>query len=209
MKHLILSAACCAVLAGPVAAANFSFTGTLSEDDEVQFFDFAITTTSTVSFQSFQYGGGTQADGNVVSAGGFDSILSVFNVDTGELIDSNDDGDPALVDPTTFNAFDTFLELTLGVGNYTVAMSQFDNFANGDLGDGFERDDEGNFTEQYGCSNAMFCDVDGNNRTNEWAFDILGVDEATVIPNAVPLPAGLPLLLAGLAGFGLMARRKS
>jgi hypothetical protein len=32
--------------------------------------------------------------------------------------------------------------------------------------------------------------------------------EPAAVPNVIPLPAALPLLLAGLGGFGLMARRK-
>ena len=35
------------------------------------------------------------------------------------------------------------------------------------------------------------------------------VTSSTALATPIPLPAGLPLLLAGLGGFGLLARRKS
>ena len=42
------------------------------------------------------------------------------------------------------------------------------------------------------------------NRTNAWAFDILNVDTATV----VPLPATVWFLATGLTGLVLRSRRR-
>ncbi len=56
----------------PVQAADFSFRGNFSTDDEVHLFNFSVGATSTVTLKTLSYAGGTQADGTVISAGGFD-----------------------------------------------------------------------------------------------------------------------------------------
>jgi len=199
---------------GPAWALNFSFTGTFSQDDEVQLFDFSVGTFSTVTLKTLSYAGGTQADGNMVSAGGFDPILALFD-STGGLIDENDDGSPPDVgtDPGTGQAYDTFLQLGLNPGDYTVAISQYDNFAIGpNLSNGFDRVGSGNFTGAgFSCSNGAFCDVEGENRTNGWAFDILNVEGASLpggSPDPVPEPSALFLLGTGLAGLVVLRGRK-
>lgn len=127
----------------------------------------------------------------------------------GDLIGENDDGSAPDVgnDPTTGTTYDTFLQLTLASGDYIVAISQFDNFFNGDVGDnisqGFIREGQPNFTATYGCSAGQFCDFTGDSRTNEWAFDILDVDDAAAVPEP------LTMLGAGTAlGFGTFFKRK-
>lgn len=198
--------------AAPASAANFSFTGTIAQDDTVQFFNFSVGAASTVTLLTYSYAGGVQADGNVVAQGGFDPILSLFDASTGLLINSNDDGLSSQVgtDIITGFTFDTFLQSALGIGTYTVAVSQFDNFAIGPfLINGFLQTGSPNFTASFGCSNGQFCDVGGFNRTNSWAFDVLNVNSAVVVPpSVIPIPAALPLFLTGLAGLGFIARRK-
>jgi hypothetical protein len=195
-----------------LAASDFSFTGTFNQDDDVQLFNFTVAAASNVTLLTQSYAGGTQADGNVVSAGGFDPILAVFD-STGLLIGSNDDGSfPDVgIDPVTGVEFDTFLQLALGIGDYTVAVSQFNNFANGpNLSDGFLQTGNGSFTAGSGCSNGQFCDVTGDNRTNAWAFDILNVEDATIPPNGdLPEPSTMLLFGSGLAGFAAWRYRKS
>jgi hypothetical protein len=195
---------------GVASAADFSFTGSFDADDDVQYFDFVVGSTSDVQLMSLSYAGGVNSAGQTISAGGFDPILTLFNKDTGAFIADNDDGNVPDVneDVASGNTFDTFLEVTLNAGNYTVAISQFDNRRVGLLFEGFLETDA-NFTSADGCSNGQFCDVDGNNRTPDWAFDIRNVNSATT-PNTsvVPLPASGAMLLAGLGvAFGLRRRK--
>lgn len=195
-----------------VHAANFSFTGTFQNDNDVQLFNFSVGATSLVTLVSYSYAGGVMADGTVIGAGGFDPILALFNADTGAFIDDNDDGSSPDVgiDPVTGSEYDTFFQSSLGVGNYTVAVTQYDNFRNGNLGDGFTYDGAGNenFTVALtGCSATIFCDVNSDARTGNWAFDVLNVDTATA--PAVPLPAGFPLLLGALGGLAYLRRSKN
>lgn len=211
------------------AVTNFSFAGTFSADDDVQLFDFRVENSSMITLRSFGYAGGTQADGNVVLAGGFDPILALFD-STGLLITTNDDDesglDPATgliadeslfvvaKDPVSGFFWDTYLQSTVAAGDYIVAVMQFDNKVLGTtLADGFTYTDSPNFTDtlgfgnQVGCSNDQFCDAAHNNRTNEWAFDVLDVDTASQV--VVPVPAAIWLFGSGLIGLIGLARRKA
>jgi hypothetical protein len=71
---------------------NFSFTGTFGADDDVQLFSFTTDGSSTVTLRSYSYAGGTQADGNVMSHGGFDPGMTLFDA-TGLRIGKDDDND--------------------------------------------------------------------------------------------------------------------
>lgn len=187
---------------------DFSFTGSFVGDADVQLFNFTVGALSTVTLRSYSYAGGTMADGTVISAGGFDPILALWD-SAGNLVNQWDDGPDAVPsDPVTGSQYDTNLTISsLAAGNYTASIAQYDNFAAGtNLSSGFVRSSS-TFTSTYGCSNGQFCDVNGDNRTSFWAFDVLGVESASA-PSAVPLPAGLPLMLSGLFALAFLARRK-
>ena len=206
------------VLFSTANAANFSFSGLFSADDDVRLFSFSIADSSTVTLRTYGYGGGAQADGNVVPAGGFDPALTLFD-SAGLMIDFDDDGAASLdtVDPETGLALDALLELGLGAGVYTLALTQIPNVANGRvLTDGFLFTGYPDITSTYNgnpaCSNGQFCAefsaIGDNdpliNRTGAWAIDILGVTSASV----VPIPAAVWLFGSGLLGLTVLARRQ-
>ncbi len=205
-----------ALWAGSASAADFSFTGTFTEDDDIALFAFTVGSPSTVTLQSLSYAGGTNAAGQTIAAGGFDPILALFD-SAGNLIDQDDDGS-SVVDPETGRSWDVFLQELLQPGSYTVAVTQYDNFANATLGAGFDRQGQGNFTVNFGCPEAQpaFNDVSGGTgcgRTANWAFDILGVQTA-VIPGTpgggggvVPEPSTWAMMLIGFALTGCALRR--
>lgn len=166
---------------GSVAsAADLSFRGTFTQDNDVHLFDFSVVTESTVTIRTYSYGGGTQADGTVIAAGGFDTSLSLFD-STGRYIAVNDDDTSATVaqDPTTGQRYDALLEQVLAVGDYTLALTQYNNFAaGGNLTEGFSQENNSSFTSDFeNCTtDSLFCDFTGDIRTNEWAFDAFGVE---------------------------------
>ncbi len=201
------------ILAASLAsAANFSFQGTLTRDDEVQLFTFSVASTSTVTLRTLSYAGGVNAAGTTIARGGYDPILALFD-GSGALINENDDGGSNVpADSVTGANFDTYLQSVLSPGTYTVSVMQYDNFANGpNLGDGFLYNDSNpTFTSVFGCSNGKFCDVDASNRNGSWAFDILGVDSASTptTPSGVPEPATVSMMIAGLGIVTFLGRRR-
>lgn len=166
------------IQAGVTCAADFSFTGNLADDEDVQRFNFSVSAASEVTLRSWSYAGGTNSEGNVISAGGFDTILAVFD-STGALINQNDDGGSNVPPgPVTGRNFDTFLKVSLVPGDYIVTVMQYANHAIGpNISDGFR-----------GSETTGFVDVAGSTRTSFWAFDILNVGNAVVPPPAATIP---------------------
>ena len=134
-------------------------------------YKFAVSSTSTVTIQSYGYGGsggapgGTNLGGTVIPAGGFDPYLSIF-VGAGPsatFLASNDDGTciPPSLDGSP--CADSSLSLTLSPGVYTLVVEAFDNMSlaenlgSGTLADGFTG--LGNYDPS---------------RTNNFAVDISG-----------------------------------
>jgi hypothetical protein len=199
---------------GVASAGNISFTGTFTQDDQLELLQFTASSASVV-IQTWGYAGGTNANGLPILPGGFDPFLSLFDANGGLLpgsllIGSNNDGAGVAADPVTGYASDSLLVMTLlPGGTYVVVLSQNDNWAYGPTyGDGFHQSDMGNFTaSENGCSDtAPFCTGPTlPNRTGNWAVDILGVDSAADI--SAPEPGSMLLLATGLTSLMLLRRR--
>ena len=181
------------VLAASLGAGTVSFTGSLAQDDGVALMGFSVAPgASHVMIHTLSYAGG-----------GFDPYLAVFNA-AGLLLAQNDNGQLAVpADAVSGFRFDAFLDLSsLTGGNYLLALTEADNFANGPaFQDGFSRAGEGNFTgADMGVAGGSFLDIGGNQRTPAWAVDLAGVE--------APEPATVALAGAGLLAMLLGARRR-
>jgi hypothetical protein len=188
--------------AGSASAGNFSFTGTFSHDDQFEVFSVGIGSPSTVLFTTFGYAGGTNADSELIPAGGFDPYLSVFN-STGALIAVNEDGAAGTVniDPVTGFGRDSYLTMSLLPGTYTLILTESNNQPVGPmLVDGFTKTGQGDFTgpEFIGTPGA-FWDRTPAQRNDNWAVDVLGVASVTV--SSLPEPPTALLLGLGTALF--------
>jgi hypothetical protein len=163
------------VLNGIASAASISWQGALALSagaaNDTATHEFSVSAASTVTIQSYGYGGssgapgGTNLAGTVIPAGGFDPYISVF-VGAGPsatFLASNDDG--ACIPPSLNGSLcpDSGLSLTLDPGTYTLVVEAFDNMSlaenlgSGTLGDGFTG--LGNYDPS---------------RTNNFAIDISG-----------------------------------
>lgn len=191
----------------PATAADFSFTGTFTGDADVQFFDFTATAGSTITLRSFSYAGGVNSAGATILAGGFDPILTLYDLATGNRIAFQDDGSGVPVDPVTGAAYDVNFSQVIGAGNYRVALSQYSNFGGATLAAGFPYNSPTQ-TQSF-CDpglQAPFCDATGAKRDGHWAFDILNVQQAA--QGGVPEPTTWAMMIAGFGLIGGTMRRR-
>lgn len=202
LKRLGAALGLVALTAGAQAApVNFSYIGAFEKDNDVQFFTFTTNGSSVVRLRSYSFGGGVQADGNVVVDGSFDPNLSLFD-GSGMLVGQNDDSvsrtpgacGRGVVTPYDGDEWDTCMNVQLAAGQYTVALTQYDNFARGpNLQAGFRYDNNPDF---LGCEE-LFC-----GKAGKWAFDLLNVEDAYMVPE----PGSLALF--GIAALGIAATRR-
>lgn len=179
-------------------AANVSLTGTLLTDDATQLFHFTISTTRTVTFQSYGFGGGTSAVGAAIPAGGFDSYFTWY-LSNGTQIGTNDDG-CGLANTTVNGCADAYFSGSLDAGSYILALTVSGNSPQGDLSAGFSQTGNPGWSA---CAAGDFCDAFQNAHTGAWAVDLLNVDVMT------PEPATLMLLPTGLALAAILRRKSS
>jgi hypothetical protein len=195
-----------AIAVSTAQADSFSFAGSFLTDDQVQLFDFTLTSAATVTFQSFGYAGGTNQAGTVIPPGGFDSYFTWFD-SAGNQIATDDDGldNEGCVDVGESNGacLDAFAQPLLTAGSYTLALTESGNDPNGSLSDGFSEQGQGDFTANGPCP--AFCDVFGNQDNGNWAVDILNVSS---IQNSTPEPVTMLLAGCGIALIGLAKRRR-
>ncbi len=125
-------------------------------DNDVQRFNFDVLVNTTVTLQTFGYGGGTNANGDVIPSGGFESTLQIFAIPSGLAVGGSilpgpdPTCGPRTPDPTRLNfCFDVYAQVFLTAGNYEVALTQSPNVANGNLGDGFLYDADPNFNNGF------------------------------------------------------------
>ena len=194
-----------ALLPGAAQAANLTLQGTINADDAVQLFDFTIVAAGSVDLRSYGYAGGTTSTGMVVPSGGFETILTLFD-SSGSFLNENDDGAGVATDPSTGLAGDARITTTLNPGRYVLALTQYDNFARGNLAEGFIEAGHPNFTADPNfttggpCPSNLFRDISGTTgrcRNGNWTVELAGV--ATVA--AVPEPGTAGLLLLSSLGF--------
>lgn len=159
-------------VAAPITSA---FTGSFSDPNDVLLQIISITAPSTLTIQTWGYGGGVNGDGQNIPSGGFDPVVTLFDP-AGDFVNDNDDGQCPPGNALNGNCFDSTLSAFVSsLGTYTVALTVSPNFSSGiTLADGF-----------LGIG-------DFNGMGTTYAMDIT-VDSV----NSVPEPSGLTLLIAG------------
>ena len=195
-----------AVLCGASTAHATSisiYSGSFASDDDRFEVSFTLASSTQVSMQTWSYGGGTDPNGDVVTRGGFATVLSLFDpLDTLLALDTGGTApnscDPREIDAFTGFCLDAFLSPILGPGTYRLVLTEYDNIPRGPAYvDGFLQDGQGNFT------GGPFKDPDGNQRTSSYTLSISSSD-ATPVPE----PATLVTLAAGLVLCGAARRRR-
>ncbi len=193
IRHMAALAAT-ALLVTSASANDFSYNGTFKHDNSKAVVVFKVVAPGTVTFKSFGYAGGVNAAGQTIGAGGFDPIVSLYDPN-GDFVDDNDDGP---------GGADSFLTAVLNPGKYRLYVTQYANFGPASVrSDTFAFDGQPNFANN-------FIDFNGNQRTGNWAVDVLNVSEAKVLSSigAVPEPSTWAMMISGFGLVGAAARRR-
>lgn len=195
MKSLVLL-----LTLATAASAGIVHSGSFSKDDDVQLFYVTLQTDDTLTVRSAGFGGDSALS---IPDGGFDTILSLFDATSGQLLLAYDnDGGCSNVSPDSATGFcwDAYLSIPLFSGQYIVALTQYDNLPFGPtLSDGFLRSGEGNFTPALsGFPGTSFLDIFGNQRTANWTVIFDGATDVSTVPE----PGTFGLALLALAALG-------
>jgi hypothetical protein len=210
-----IAVACFALSAA--SGGTVSYTGTLaSSDDSSTAITVILAGAGNLSLQTWGFGGGANAAGATIPAGGFDPFLGVFAGvgSTAVFIDGTSDvlsnysgytGCPpaGTVDIGGATCGDVSITLPLAAGTYTVLLTDglyipnavFET--NGVLGDGFTDLTGGAFQTCNGDGSTCVSD------TANWALDITTPGSVAKVPE----PGGLWACGIGLIAFILASRR--
>ena len=194
-----------ACLSAPVFGQSQSFAGTFNADADAPGFSFTLNGTAPVIIRTYSYAGGTTAAGVVVPGGGFDPTLSLYD-SSGNFIVGNRDGGCGNVaaDPVTSFCWDSYLNVTLPAGAYTVVITQSENLPNGPtLASSFVYAAQPNFSMPAGASSSGFWDLFPSKRTSAYSFDVSSTALVPVTPPpVVTVPTPLSFSSSGtLGGF--------
>jgi len=209
-----------------VYASSISYTGTLTSSTDVVEETFTLSSPATIGLQTWGFGGGTNAAGDVILPGGTDPFLGIFSGTGagatiltdgggnafGTSLDLSNYGNPSFLGcPPAGTPLigglpqcgDIAMTLTsLAAGTYTVILTDGQYvpqaaFDNGSLGEGFN-----DFTGGAFC-NVAINGVDCPNTSGAYAFDI-----TTLPASSVPEPAPVALVGAALIGLALLRRHR-
>jgi len=200
-------------------AESLSYTGTLGTPEDVFETTFVLTAADTVTFQTWGFGGGTNAAGQVIAAGGFDPLIALFSGPAATATIVVDgfgnplaDADNLSNSPWSFvgncpaagtvaiwgdnDCGDDYLQAALSAGTYTLLLTDANYipnaiYDNGALSEGFTDLTAGVFQTCDPVSNACIS-PNGN-----YAVDIVSAQSDLTTP--IPEPSSLPLLFTGLA----------
>jgi hypothetical protein len=207
------------------SASTQSYTGTLANSDSVFQTTVKIGPGDDVVLQSFGFGGGTNASGTVITAGGTAPEVAVFDTTGGIVTDGT--GNPygtsiALGNYPTFmgcslaeaaapviggtpQCGDVAMSLDdLAAGTYTIVLSDGLYIANAIF-------DNGNLSEGFtDLTGGQFCNLEINgvpcpNTSGNYALDVTTITPAV----ATPEPTSLLLLGSGLLAVCLKRRHAS
>lgn len=211
------AAAVCATAA--VHATTLNFSGDLTSDDQVAYYDLTLGSSSTVTFETDSY-----------ATGGFPTVLSLFT-SGGSFLDTNgasgastcSGADQTAVAPTagaTPVCGDAYLSESLSAGSYILALSEYPNFPSASgtsVENGFQFSGQGNFTSgSNGCGTGgggAFYDLAGacEERTGAFSISISGAglvsaSQLAITSSLIPEPASL--LLTAPALLWLLHRKR-
>jgi hypothetical protein len=229
LKSLLLLTVLAVSANAAFAQTGFSFTGTLATSGDTFDVILDLSSTSTITLQTYGFGGGTNQALATILPGGTDPFLAIFSgVGPGATILTDGFSNPfgTSLDLSNYGSFggcppagapaiggspqcgDITMTLSgLAAGDYTIVLSDglyIANavFDNGTLGEGFT-----DFTAGQFC-NLAINGADCPNTSGAYALDITGLPEGSTA-SPTPEPATLLSFATGLIGVCLRRRKTS
>jgi hypothetical protein len=217
LRRKILGLAAALVIRVPLCFADYfslSLTGALNNTEASFSVPVTLVTTGTINLQTYGFGGGTNAAGSVIPAGGFDPFIGLFSgtgstavfLDgTSDILTNYSPGCPPAgtlaIGSVPGQCGDVNIQFAgLSAGTYTVLLTDGEYVPNAVfeaspafLGDGFTDFTGGVFQTCYDAN-------DCNTNTGNWALDITAPAGSTVpTSSSVPEPSSAPLAAIGMA----------
>jgi hypothetical protein len=187
-----------ALAAGVSHAGTITLQGALSADDGLAVSSFDLLAAGDVEARTWSYNGGSNAAGEAVAPGGFAPVLSLFD-GAGSLVATDVGSAHTCALSFCWDASLVYLGAT--PSHYTLVLSQDGNTPLGALADGYAMAGQPHYTSAYlggGNPNASFVQIDGAQRTGNWALDVTLPAGVTLVsePDAAALVAvGLAVLV--------------
>jgi hypothetical protein len=172
--------------------------GTFSNQAEVLEATFSLSSASSLTMYTTSYGGGKNLDGTTASAGGFQTMLTLYN-SAGKYVMGEQVTSPiATKDPATGLALDAYLfDANLPAGSYIAVLTDWLNQqppTATNLSDGFV---------DLGSGGSTFVDEQFNSRRATYALNLSAGSSA-----AAPEPATFWLVIPAAAVACLLRRKR-
>ncbi len=179
-------------------SANATKTGTLTDEAQVIEESFMLTSTTSLTVFTTSYGGGTNLDGTMTAAGGFQPMLTLYDSAGNYVMGEEVTSPVANTDAKTGLALDAYLkDSNLMPGGYIITLTDIFNQQSAtatNLSDGFT-----------GAGGPNFADVQGNARNGNYAVNLAITPSGTTAPE----PATFWLILPALAGAAVFLHKHS
>jgi len=220
IKSLVVLSLFSATLA---AQANvLTYTGTLQDAQDWVRFDFNLDADDTVNITTYSYAGGTMTDNTIVTEGGFDPDIVLYNATTGAYI--NYDDDSRGVSSSYGLLYDSFLSQSLTAGNYSLFLGVYSTSYGQNINEprSSSATTFGQIDDDYSNLDPLLGPIPLQNPiqlTGNYAIEFVAKNanlaggKAVSLPNgvevsAVPEPETYAMFLAGLGLLGFASRRK-
>lgn len=183
-----------------------TYAGTLTSESgagSVVLESFTLTSVSDVTIYTTSYGGGTNLDGSTTGPGGFQPNITLYN-STGFVVANQSPSFSPIANPDPSNGWkgDGYLQDTdATAGTYYVTLTDWQNQMS-ITSTGLDLSTAA-YTQFSGPGGTSFQDVQGNNRTGNYALDI-----SSASSSSVPEPATLWLVIPALAAAVMFTRKR-
>lgn len=158
-------------------------TGTLGSEADVQLEDFTLATSTSLTIFTTSYAGGTNLDGTVTAAGGFQPNVALFTPSGFAVAQTSGSFPGNAGDPSTGIVGDSyFMTGDLAAGSYVLSIANW--ATTGDPVSGFTDSGLGSFE-----------DVGGNPRSGSYSIDIAQTPEPASFWLTLPAALGMLVML--------------